>query len=82
MQATVLNLMNRLRRERGMSYIVISHDLGVIRYICDSVIVMYHGEVVEAGRTDDVLRNPTNEYTSRLIASAPKGLQPIGSVSP
>ena len=70
-QATILNLLNRLRRERGMSYIIISHDLGVIRYICDRMIVMYRGDVVEAGSTEAVLQNPQHEYTRRLIAAAP-----------
>jgi ABC-type glutathione transport system ATPase component len=70
-QATILNLLNRLRREHGMSYVIISHDLAVISYICDKVAVMYRGEVVEFGDIREVLQNPKEAYTRRLIEAAP-----------
>jgi oligopeptide/dipeptide ABC transporter ATP-binding protein len=70
-QATILNLLNKLRRDRGMSCVIISHDLGVIKYTCDNVIVMYHGSIVEAGKVEDVLWRPKHEYTRKLVDAAP-----------
>lgn len=80
-QATILNLLNRLRGERGMSYVIISHDLGVISYVCDKVAVMYGGRIVEFGDVDDVLGNPSQDYTRRLIDAAP-GASQLGHASP
>jgi len=71
-QAEILALLQTLRRERGVSLLFITHDFGVIAEICDSVAVMRYGEVVEAGRTMDVLSNPQHDYTKRLIACVPK----------
>jgi len=76
-QATILNLLNKLRRERGMSYVIISHDLGVIRYICDRVIVMHRGKIVESGYTEEVLKNPGHDYTKKLIDAAPRHLKEL-----
>lgn len=71
-QAQILNLLNDLRSELGLTYVVISHDLGVIRYTTDQVIVMRRGELVEAGSTAAVLDSPASEYTRALIAAAPE----------
>lgn len=71
-QAQVLNLLNDLRRELGTAYIFISHDLGVVRYATDHIIVMQHGHVVEAGITAEVLDAPQHEYTQRLKQSVPR----------
>ncbi|MDQ0313854.1 dipeptide ABC transporter ATP-binding protein [Amorphus orientalis] len=70
-QAQLLNLLLQLRRERGFSMILISHDLSVVRYLCDRVLVMYRGEVVEAGRTGEVFDAPSHPYTKMLLAAVP-----------
>lgn len=69
-QAAILNLLRRIQAERGLSVLFISHDLGLVRYLTDEVLVMKDGFVVEQGGTDQVLRSPTHEYTQRLIKSA------------
>jgi peptide/nickel transport system ATP-binding protein len=68
-QAAILNLIRRIQADRGLSIIFISHDLGLVRYLTASVHVMKDGVVVEHGRTDQVLSQPTHPYTQRLIAS-------------
>jgi peptide/nickel transport system ATP-binding protein len=72
-QATILNLLNRLRAERGMSYVIISHDLGVIKYVCSHIAVVQGGQIVERGAVDDVLANPGHSYTRQLIDAVPGG---------
>lgn len=71
-QAQVLDLLNELQREFGLSYLFISHDLGVVQHVSDEVIVMESGRVVEAGRTSEVFAHPAEEYTRKLLAAAPK----------
>jgi len=73
-QAQVLNLLNDLKKEFGFTSIFISHDIGVVRYISDRIMVMYKGRVVETGTAEDICRHPQNEYTKKLISSVPKGL--------
>ncbi|MRX49551.1 dipeptide ABC transporter ATP-binding protein [Paracoccus sp. S-4012] len=70
-QAQLLELLLHLRRERAMSIILISHDLSVVRYLCDRVLVMYRGEVVEQGEVDAVFANPQADYTRKLLAAMP-----------
>ena len=72
-QAQVLNLLQDLQTEYGLSYIFISHDLAVVKYISDQVMVMNEGEIVEIANSDEIYRNPREPYTQRLLASIPKG---------
>ena len=71
-QAQVLNLLSDLQEEFGLTYVFISHDLSVVRYIADEVMVMYFGEVVEYGARDDVFNNPQHDYTKKLFAATPR----------
>ncbi|MGH1491818.1 MAG: ABC transporter ATP-binding protein [Acidimicrobiales bacterium] len=71
-QAQVLDLIKSLQVDQGLSVVLISHDLGVIRRICDRVAVIYAGRVVEVGDTTDVLTNPAHPYTQALLASIPR----------
>jgi peptide/nickel transport system ATP-binding protein len=70
-QAQILNLLSRLRRELGLSYVFITHDLAVVRQVVDRVYVLYRGEVVESGGVDQVLDRPSHGYTTRLVESVP-----------
>ena len=70
-QAVVLQLLDRLKDELGMSYIFVSHDLNVVRLMCERVVVMNRGKIVEQGNVNDVLRNPADPYTKALIAAIP-----------
>jgi peptide/nickel transport system ATP-binding protein len=71
-QAQVLNLFVRLREELGLTYLFISHDLGVIRYLSDRVVVMYLGRIVESGPTRELYERPNHPYTQALVAEVPK----------
>lgn len=70
-QAAILNLFAELRKELGLTLVMISHNLAVVRHTSDSVVVMYGGRVVEHGRTADVLERPEHDYTKSLLASVP-----------
>jgi peptide/nickel transport system ATP-binding protein len=74
-QAQVLNLLQDLQDEFGLSYIFISHDLAVVKYISDQVMVMNEGEIVEIADSDEIYLNPKQEYTRKLLSSIPKGLE-------
>ena len=71
-QAQVLDLVDSIRRERGLTVLFISHDLAVVRRVCDETVVMRRGEIVERGRTAGLLADPQHEYTRLLIDSVPK----------
>jgi peptide/nickel transport system ATP-binding protein len=73
-QAQVLNLLQDLQDEFGLSYIFISHDLAVVRYIADQVMVMHQGEVVELANSDELYRNPRHPYTRALLSAIPRGV--------
>ena len=68
-QDQVLDLLKRINQERGTSVILVSHDLRVIRRICDRTLVMYKGEIVEQGKIEDIFEHPQDEYTKTLIAA-------------
>ncbi len=72
-QAQVLNLLNDLKREFKFTYIFISHDLSVVKFMSDRMAVMKEGKIVELGNADDIYLNPQTEYTKELINSIPKG---------
>lgn len=71
-QAQILELMQELKKKLGMGIIMITHDLGVVASMCDYIAVMYAGEIVEYGTTDDIFYNPKHEYTKGLLRSIPK----------
>lgn len=71
-QAQVLNLLADLQEEFGLTYVFISHDLSVVRYIADEVMVMYYGEAVEYGTRDAVFTDPQHDYTRTLFAATPR----------
>jgi len=73
-QATVLNLLLDLQEEFGLSYVFISHDLAVVKYMADDMLVMSQGEVVERGLAEEIYRNPQHAYTQQLLQAIPKGL--------
>jgi peptide/nickel transport system ATP-binding protein len=70
-QAQVLNLMMDLQDRFGLSYLFVSHDLAVINLMCDDVIVLQHGQVVEAGSADEIFQRPQHSYTQALLAAIP-----------
>lgn len=71
-QAQVLNLLNELKEEFKLTYIFISHDLSVVKYMCDNIIVMQKGKIVEMAEADQLYANPQSEYTKRLIKAIPQ----------
>ncbi|MGN0586899.1 MAG: ABC transporter ATP-binding protein [Oscillospiraceae bacterium] len=70
-RSQVLNLMKRLQKERGLSYLFISHDLSIVRYLCDKVAVMYLGQIVESASKHELFENPLHPYTEALISAIP-----------
>lgn len=73
-QARVLNLLNDLKQEFGFTYIFISHDLSVVRFMSDRIMVMKDGKIIETGDADEIYYHPKNEYTKKLIESIPVGI--------
>ena len=70
-QKQILELLRALSKENNVGILLISHDMNVVRRLCEDVAVMYKGRIVERGSTEDVFRNPQDEYTKRLIAAIP-----------
>jgi peptide/nickel transport system ATP-binding protein len=71
-QAQVLNLLNNLKKELGLTMLFISHDLSVVRYLCDRILVMNKGKIIESGSAEEVYRHPQNAYTKQLLEAIPK----------
>ncbi|MCF6161079.1 MAG: ATP-binding cassette domain-containing protein [Furfurilactobacillus sp.] len=71
-QAQVLNFMKRIQRDFGISYLFISHDLGVVRHMCDNIAIMHRGRLVEIGTRDDIYNHPMHIYTKRLLSAIPE----------
>ena len=74
-QANVLNLLLDLQEEFGLTYVFISHDLAVVKYMADDILVMNQGEIVERGSSDDIYNRPQHAYTRQLLGAIPKGLE-------
>ena len=72
-QATVLNLLLDLQEEFGLTYLFISHDLAVVKYMADDILVMSNGEIVERGSSEEIYRSPRHPYTRQLLAAIPRG---------
>ena len=70
-QAQILNLLRRLQKERGLTYIFITHDLSVVNYISDEIAVMYLGRMIEKAKTEELFKNPTHPYTKALLSALP-----------
>jgi oligopeptide transport system ATP-binding protein len=70
-QAQIINLLMDLKEQTQMSMIFISHDLSIVRQICDRLLVLYNGEIVEMGKAEDIYQNPQHEYTTKLLDSIP-----------
>ena len=75
-QAQILDLIARLRKELGMAVILITHDLGVVAGVCDRINVMYAGHIVESGTAEELFANPRHPYTLGLLRSVPRIDQP------
>ena len=71
-RAQVINLLNDLKNNLGLSIIFIAHDLSVVKYFCDSIVVMYFGKVVEKASSDELFKNPLHPYTKALLSAIPK----------
>lgn len=80
-QAQILNLLKRLQHDERLTYLFITHDIGVVRFIADDIIVMYRGKVVEQGAVEDVIDCPQHEYTKKLISAIPTGSERRGNVT-
>ncbi|MCG6794769.1 ABC transporter ATP-binding protein [Geobacillus sp. YHL] len=70
-QAQVLNFMKEIQQEYGLTYLFISHDLGIIRHMCDRIGIMYRGRLVEEGTSEEIFTNPQHIYTKRLLSAIP-----------
>ncbi len=71
-QAQVLNFMKRIQQQYDLSYLFISHDLGVVKHMCDNIAIMYKGRFVEIGSREDIYNDPRHIYTKRLLSAIPR----------
>ena len=80
-QAQILNLLRDVQRETGVSYLFVGHDLDVVRYMCDHIAVIYHGQLLETGPARTIATHPSHPYTKALVAATPR-LRPIAKGQP
>lgn len=80
-QAQILNLLKQLQNDEDLTYLFITHDIGVVRFIADDIMVMYQGKVVEQGTVEAVIDSPQHEYTKKLISAIPTGSERRGNVA-
>ncbi len=71
-QSQIISLLLQLKKERGLSIIFISHDINLVAQISDRICVMYHGNIVETGSAEQIVKNPSHPYTKALISALPK----------
>ncbi|HWB60710.1 MAG TPA: ATP-binding cassette domain-containing protein [Chthoniobacteraceae bacterium] len=71
-QAQIVNLLQDLQQELGLTYLFIAHDLAVVEHVSDHVLVMYHGQIVESASAEEIYQNPRHDYTKKLLAAVPK----------
>ncbi|MBR5355425.1 MAG: ABC transporter ATP-binding protein, partial [Lachnospiraceae bacterium] len=71
-QAEIVELLKRINKERGTAILFISHDLSLVNTLCENVLVMQNGLVVESGKCDSIFNNPKEDYTKKLISAIPK----------
>ena len=71
-RAQIINLLNELKEEMGLTIMFIAHDLSVVKYFCDRIAVMYHGEIVELASSDELFKHPLHPYTKALLSAIPK----------
>ncbi len=71
-QAQIVNLLQDLKQELGLTYLFIAHDLALVEHFCDHVLVMYRGKIVESATSDEIYRDPQHEYTRKLLAAVPR----------
>jgi peptide/nickel transport system ATP-binding protein len=69
-QAKILNLLNQLKIQNGLTYLLISHDMNVVSYFCNKLVVLKNGEIIETGKTEELINNPTSDYTKSLLESS------------
>jgi peptide/nickel transport system ATP-binding protein len=80
-QAQVLELLRKIQKALGLAIVLVTHDLGVVAEVCDSVVVMYGGKVAEYGSADEIYNQPQHPYTQRLLASFPDVNRPAGALA-
>ena len=80
-QAQVINMLKELQEERGLTYLFIAHDLSVVKYISDRVVVMYLGTMVETAETDELYAHPMHPYTQALLSAIPEAIRRTAVVS-
>ncbi len=81
-RAQVLNLLSDLRQDQGLSYVVVSHDLSTLRFLAERIGVMFEGRIVETAAAAELVRNPTHDYTRRLLAAVPSVAKSLASRVP
>jgi peptide/nickel transport system ATP-binding protein len=69
-QAKILNLLNQLKAKKGLTYLLISHDMNVVSYFCNKMVVLKNGRIIESGDSEELINNPKSDYTKSLLESS------------